>query len=316
MGNLKLSELATGEYAVTLGRGAVSTNVYLVRSGSSWALVDAGWSGSEQTIQAAAESLFGPGARPASMLLTHLHPDHAGSIRRLAESWGRAAYVHPDELPLASGYLPEYAIPLDRGVVPIIRLLPKKAQAKIAADAYLTDVVHPLDLRSGLPGLPDWEAIHTPGHTLGHVSLYRSSDGVLIAGDAVLTVDLNSLIGVMRSRRGVFGPPRYTTWDWAEAQKSVAVLAALEPQVLATGHGQPQIAGVAEGLDALVRRVGRPARWRQGTFAGSTTAPAFVTGLRPGFISGCRRGLHRSWSVMGSAPRTWWCWRSLDGARE
>jgi glyoxylase-like metal-dependent hydrolase (beta-lactamase superfamily II) len=78
----------------------------------SWALVDAGWSGSEQTIQAAAESVFGPGARPASVLLTHLHPDHSGSIRRLAEYWGQAAYVHPDELPLASGCFAEYAMPL------------------------------------------------------------------------------------------------------------------------------------------------------------------------------------------------------------
>ena len=267
MGNLKVSELATGVYAVTLGRGAVSTNVYLVRSGLSWSLVDAGWSGSEQTIKAAAESVFGPGARPASMLLTHLHPDHSGSIRRLAEDWGQAAYVHPDELPLASGYLPEYAIPLDRWVVPIIRLLPKKAQTKIAGDANLTDVVRPLDLRSGLPGLPDWEAIHTPGHTPGHLSLYRSSDGVLITGDTVVTVDLNSFLGVLRCRQGVFGPPRYTTWNWAVAQKSIAVLAALEPQVLATGHGRPQAAGAAKALEALSRRLGRPARWRQGMFA-------------------------------------------------
>jgi glyoxylase-like metal-dependent hydrolase (beta-lactamase superfamily II) len=91
--------------------------------------------------------------------------------------------------------------------------------------------------------LPDREVIHTPGHTAGHVSLYRSSDGVLITGDAVLTVDLNSLLGFLRGRQGVFGPPRYTTWDWAEAQQSITALAALEPQVLATGHGPSQVDG-------------------------------------------------------------------------
>jgi hypothetical protein len=42
MGILKVAEVASGVYAVTLGRGAVSTNVYLVRSGLSWVLVDAG----------------------------------------------------------------------------------------------------------------------------------------------------------------------------------------------------------------------------------------------------------------------------------
>lgn len=105
------------------------------------------------------------------MLLTHLHPDHSGSIWRLAKYWGQAAYVHPDELPLAAGYLPEYPIHLDRCVVPIIKLLPKKVEAKIAGDADLADVVRPLDLRTGVPGLPKWEVIHRPGHTPGHVSL-------------------------------------------------------------------------------------------------------------------------------------------------
>src|SRR5512132_274838 len=95
----RVSEIASNVYVVTMGRGSLSSNVYLVRSGSSWALVDAGWSGSDQKIQAAAESVFGLGARPASMLLTHLHPDHSGATRQLAERWQQSAYVHPGELP-------------------------------------------------------------------------------------------------------------------------------------------------------------------------------------------------------------------------
>jgi hypothetical protein len=42
----------------------------------------------------------------------------------------------------------------------------------------------------------------------------------------VITVDLNSLLGVLTSRPGVLGPPRYNTWDWAAAQRSIAALAA------------------------------------------------------------------------------------------
>ena len=80
--------VASDVHAVVLGRAAFSSNVYLIRSGSSWTLVDAGWSGNdEKTIVAAAESVFGPGARPASMVLTHLHPDHSGATRRLVERW-------------------------------------------------------------------------------------------------------------------------------------------------------------------------------------------------------------------------------------
>jgi glyoxylase-like metal-dependent hydrolase (beta-lactamase superfamily II) len=261
--------VASDVHAVVLGRGAFSSNVYLIRSGSSWTLVDAGWSGNdEKTIAAVAESVFGPGARPASMVLTHLHPDHSGATRRLVERWGQPAYVHPDELPLAAGYRPEYAIPLDRWLVPLIRWLPGKTQAKIAAGADLTAVVEAFDPQVGIPGLPDWVPIHSPGHTPGHLSLFRRTDGVLITGDAALTVDLNSLLGVLTGRPGVFGPPRYSTWDMAAAQRSIAALADLEPKVLATGHGPVKAEGAAQALEALARGQDVPARWRQGLFTG------------------------------------------------
>jgi glyoxylase-like metal-dependent hydrolase (beta-lactamase superfamily II) len=130
MAKPRVSEVARDVYLVTIGRGALSSNVYLIRSGSWWTLVDAGWFGSEKTIRAAAESVFGPGARPAAMVLTHLHPDHSGATARLAERWGQPAYVHPGELPLAGGYRPAYAIPLERWLVPLIRRLPKKTQGQ------------------------------------------------------------------------------------------------------------------------------------------------------------------------------------------
>ena len=85
MAKPRVSEVVRDVYIVTIGRGALSTNVYQIRSGSSWTLVDAGWFGCEKKIRAAAESVFGPGARPASMVLTHLHTDHSGSAARLAD---------------------------------------------------------------------------------------------------------------------------------------------------------------------------------------------------------------------------------------
>jgi glyoxylase-like metal-dependent hydrolase (beta-lactamase superfamily II) len=113
-------------------------------------------------------------------------------------------------------------------------------------------VVRPLDPQAGLPGLPDWEFVPTPGHTPGHVAYLRSGDGVLIAG-AALTVDLNSVGGVLSGRQRVAGPPRYTTWDWQMARRSVRVLADLQPRVLAPGHGRPLTAGTAAALHALAQ---------------------------------------------------------------
>ncbi len=44
-------------------RGRTQTNAYLVRSGSSWALIDAGWGKDGPSIKQAAETVFGADAR-------------------------------------------------------------------------------------------------------------------------------------------------------------------------------------------------------------------------------------------------------------
>jgi glyoxylase-like metal-dependent hydrolase (beta-lactamase superfamily II) len=88
-----------------------------------------------------------------------------------------------------------------------------------------------------VPHLPDWKWIHTPGHTPGHISLFREKDGVLIAGDAIVTTKQESIFSVMSQKRVLSGPPKYFTPDWGAAARSVKALAALEPNVIATGHG-------------------------------------------------------------------------------
>jgi len=100
-------------------RGRSQTNVYFVGSGLSWALIDTGWAKDAPSIKQAAVSVFGAGTRPTSILLTHFHPDHAGSALQLARIWDCAVYLHPDELPLATGdftALSAYAGPVGGGV--------------------------------------------------------------------------------------------------------------------------------------------------------------------------------------------------------
>lgn len=108
-------------------RGRSQTNIYFVRSGSSWALIDTGWAKDGPSIKKAAESVFGADTRPTSILLTHSHPDHAGSALKLARMWDCAVYVHPDELPLATGdfsAITAYAGPLDIWVIlPLMRAM-------------------------------------------------------------------------------------------------------------------------------------------------------------------------------------------------
>ena len=88
-----------------------------------------------------------------------------------------------------------------------------------------------------VPFMPGWQWIHTPGHTPGHVSLWRASDRTIIAGDAFITTRQESAYAVASQKPEMHGPPMYYTQDWEASRASVRNLAALEPEIVVTGHG-------------------------------------------------------------------------------
>ena len=155
---------------------------------------------------------------------------------RLSGSPARPVYVDPDELPLPTGKL-AYSDPIGRVIGPLTGFLP---EGEFEACLRIVTAVDP---GAGVPGLPEWERIPTPGHTPGHVSYFRASDRVLMTGDALLTVNGSSLWGLLPlpGKRTISGPPRISTWNWAAATQSVA---RLEPRVLAPGHGTPMTTAV------------------------------------------------------------------------
>jgi glyoxylase-like metal-dependent hydrolase (beta-lactamase superfamily II) len=237
------------------------TNIYFVRSASSWGLIDAAWTNSGRLILKTAESLFGANTRPSAIYLTHAHPDHSGSALELARMWDVPVYVHPRELLPATGDMSAFAEypagPIDRWViVPLMRVMPRRTrEAALAHEAAFREVARALVPGAGIPGLPGWECVPTPGHSPGHVAFFRSSDRVLISGDALLTVNLNSLWDLVRLKRRVSGPPYISSWNWRVAKESVATLARLEPRVLACGHAAPMAgADVAREVRAFAGR--------------------------------------------------------------
>jgi glyoxylase-like metal-dependent hydrolase (beta-lactamase superfamily II) len=223
--------------------GITQTTVYFVRSGSSWVLIDAGWAGDGPRIQKAAEALFGPGSRADAILLTHEHPDHDGAALELARTWDCMVYMHPEEVPIARrdfSAMVASAHPLDRWLIlPLMRAMGRRRREAVFARSSLASVARSLEPGSQIPGLPGWECIHTPGHTPGHVSFFRPRDRVLVTGDALVTLKVRSVTGLLLQLRGLSGPPWYTTWNRNAASESIEKLARLKPNVLASGHGMP-----------------------------------------------------------------------------
>ena len=246
--------------------GRTQTNAYLVRDRSTWALVDAGWANDAARIQGAARSLLGLGQLPSAILLSHAHPDHSGSARELAEAWGCPVYAHPAELLIATGdfaAMQRYAGPLDRWLIlPVMRAIGRRRREAILTEGSLAGFVRPLPPGGAIPGLEGWLWIHTPGHTPGHVAYVRAHDRVVLSGDALLTLEVNTWSGILRQRQGLSGPPWYTTWDREVAIASITAIADVGPTVLAPGHGDPLSGpGTATAVDAFADRIaGLPAR--------------------------------------------------------
>lgn len=235
-------EVAAGVYCLGPS-GRTQTNVFFVRSHGSWALIDAGWAHDVDRIERAASMVCGPQERPVAILLTHCHPDHAGAALALAKRWGCHVHMLASELPIADGdfaAMVEQAGPLDRFLIlPIMRAMGRQRREAAIAKSSLREVARLFEPDGAVPALPDWRAIRTPGHTPGHVSFFRAEDRVLICGDALVTLRVNSLSGFALCRQGLSAPPWYTTWDRQLAQRSIDALADLDPAVVAGGHGWP-----------------------------------------------------------------------------
>jgi glyoxylase-like metal-dependent hydrolase (beta-lactamase superfamily II) len=245
-------------------------HAYLVACDPHFMLVDGGlntpegWAALESGVRAVAG---GWGAVRAHVV-THMHMDHVGLAARVREASGARvamgrldaermahAAAHPDDEVAYRAALLRRAGAPETAVREV-----ERARGGAAALAPPVEVDAPLEGDAGeVPDAPGWRFVWTPGHTAGHVSLYRAADGVLVAGDAVLP-RITPTLGVNRQRPDPVG-------DYLEA---MARLEALSPAVVLPGHGDPPADPVGR-----IRELGAAA-------AGETDAVARLLAGGPG----------------------------------
>jgi glyoxylase-like metal-dependent hydrolase (beta-lactamase superfamily II) len=238
-------------------------NVYFVgRPGEPWALIDAGIPGSASQIAETAEARFGAGTRPEAIYLTHAHFDHRGSALALARKWNVPIYAHRMELPYLTGAsaFPPPDPTVGGAIAFLSRFLP-------SGGGDFGNRVQELPPEN-LPGLEGWRWTETPGHSPGHVSFFRPSDRVLIAGDAFATMDMDSWTGMLSAKQELARAGSPFNYDWDATRRSVQKLADLRPNVVGAGHGIPM--GSPDLPDRLEQFAHRFAAPRHGRYAHSS----------------------------------------------
>jgi glyoxylase-like metal-dependent hydrolase (beta-lactamase superfamily II) len=251
-----------------IGLRLVFVNVFAVRTATGWTLVDAGVNGSAGAIKRWAREHFGE-EPPNAIVLTHAHFDHVGAIDALLNHWNVPVYAHDEELPYVLG---------QRSYPPPDPTVGGGMMARMASlyprgPVNLGSRVMALPSDGSIPTLPGWQWIHTPGHTAGHVALFREADRALIVGDAFCTTKQESFFAAVATQHPeLHGPPAYFTTDWDAARASVQRLAELGPAYIAPGHGKPMSGELTtRSLIELAKRFDQVARPEHGRYVDHPT---------------------------------------------
>jgi hydroxyacylglutathione hydrolase len=157
----------------------------------------------------------------AAHALTHVHPDHQGCSHAVCERWGIPLWCGQDDVP---------AMETPGGVAS-----PKAPRwLRRAQQRWWIGPPHPVAraLREG-DEVAGFAVLDTPGHTRGHISLWRESDRVLILGDVLTNMNLQT------GMPGLHEPLPMFTPDPARNRASARRLAALRPALACFGHGTP-----------------------------------------------------------------------------
>ena len=196
-------------------------HAHLIVTDDGLVLVDTGLPRRSARIGKALYDLRRKVGEVGTILMTHHHADHTGGLAEIKRRSGATVVANEADAAFIDGS----RVVETSGVLRVVSWIMGTPQPA-SVDEKLTG-----DGPTRVPGIT---AIHTPGHTAGHMSyLLDRSGGVLFAGDAA-----GGGLGRLRTA------PRMVTFDEAEQTRSIAKLGALEFETAVFGHG-PAVRGRA-----------------------------------------------------------------------
>lgn len=182
-----------------------------------------------------------------AVLCTHFHRDHTGGIVELSESASLDVYAH-----VAEGHLLAEPGDFARAMAMSSGSTPPPVSAGIKPVGVLDGFTLPIDGR-------EWEAIHVPGHTWGHLAFWAESDRILVAGDSIQGGGI-PYHGVPGQGTGL---PYYL--DSAAYRTSLLRMRSLSPETVVMSHKVPpwgarvlrSSADIREAFDSSLKEMER-----------------------------------------------------------
>jgi glyoxylase-like metal-dependent hydrolase (beta-lactamase superfamily II) len=157
----------------------------------------------------------------AAHVLTHAHPDHQGASELVCRAFGVPFWVGERDVPKAEH--PDL-IGSEQPDHPVNRIFLKTmAGPGRTVDRRLAEG----DVVAG------FRVLDVPGHSCGHIALWRESDRVLVLGDVLSNMDVFTGIPGLREPKAILTP------DPAANRASARRLGELEPSLVCFGHGAP-----------------------------------------------------------------------------
>ncbi len=216
---LLMQQITNNIYQISLG----SVNTFLIED-NGLTLIDSGSKNNADKIFKAIEK---GGKNPNNIkqvILTHCHPDHAGSVAEIKKRLRIPVWAHYEDASLVEkGLAVRMPMHLTPGAVNwlIYNIFIKRAGKIIEA----VNVDERLKDKDVLPIAGGIEIIHTPGHCAGHIALLVKNEGVLIAGDIC-------------AHMGGLGVSTVNE-DRALSIKSILKAASFDFDIAVFGHGTP-----------------------------------------------------------------------------
>jgi glyoxylase-like metal-dependent hydrolase (beta-lactamase superfamily II) len=202
-------------------------NVYLLRSGDRSVLIDT------STRHARRRILRQLPGQLESILITHAHRDHAGSMHAVATETGAPVWGSEVDADAIEGRVPE-PMPAEHKDNIVNRMFagwwkdPHPVARRLRQDE---------DVAAG------FTVIEFPGHTPGMIGLWRESDRTVICADVMRSINLVTGLPQLGEMPEIF------TCDVPEARRSIRKLAALQARTVCFGHGRPLTKNAADRIN-------------------------------------------------------------------